>query len=141
MITATETGSELISADRAAPGRIWTDGNNEDRQQISRRSEAQGEPELTRALDTQEPSGLTAEQHANVSAHERTNAMEELHCKGTPAQVPRRVLAVLAEDLDLLWPEIVSVQEELSAPLAPGSPERDRRAAVSLNTFSLKTGP
>jgi len=29
--------------------------------------------------------------------------MEELQCKGTPAQVMRRVLAVLAEDPDLLW--------------------------------------
>ena len=29
--------------------------------------------------------------------------MEELQCKGTPAQVARRVLAVLTEDPDLLW--------------------------------------
>ena len=29
--------------------------------------------------------------------------MEELRCKGTPAQIARRVLAVLAADPDLLW--------------------------------------
>jgi hypothetical protein len=29
--------------------------------------------------------------------------MEELHCKGTPAQIVRRVLAVLATDPDVLW--------------------------------------
>ena len=36
--------------------------------------------------------------------------MEELQCKGTPAQVARRVLAVLAEDPNLVWQ--VSPQKE-----------------------------
>jgi hypothetical protein len=36
--------------------------------------------------------------------------MEELPCKGTPAQVARRVLAVLAEDPNLVWQ--VSPQKE-----------------------------
>jgi hypothetical protein len=43
-------------------------------------------------------------------ASERTNAMEELFCKDTPAQVARRVLGVLAEDPNLVWQ--VSPQKE-----------------------------
>jgi hypothetical protein len=61
---------------------------------------APAEPQLARAL-YQAPPGLTASTNAN--AHERTSDMEELVCRGTPAQVARRVLAVLAEDPDLLW--------------------------------------
>ena len=61
---------------------------------------ASAEPQLARAL-YQVPPGLTARTNAN--APERTSDMEELICRGTPAQVARRVLAVLAEDPDLLW--------------------------------------
>lgn len=51
--------------------------------------------------------------------------MEELRCKGTPAQVARRVLAVLTEDPDLFW--LVSVKNFYPPRLDDALIQRGRR--------------
>jgi hypothetical protein len=64
--------------------------------------------------------------------------MEELHCKGTPAQVARRVLAVLAEDPDLLW--LIDQYKDYPRPLPKALNELDgRRVPNELENWPVVT--
>ena len=64
--------------------------------------------------------------------------MEELHCKGTPAQVARRVLAVLGEDPDLLW--LIDQYKNYPRPLPKALNELDgRRVPNELENWPVLT--
>ena len=66
--------------------------------------------------------------------------MEELHCKGTPAQVARRVLAVLAEDPDLLW--LIDQYKDYPRPLPKALNELDgRRVPNELENWPVDNNP